>query len=273
MAILSEFDIGSETASATVAEPGKTAVRRVATASTVDVRVMSYNILLGRRWDEALELIRRHDCDVICLQEVPSETGHWHGVTPDRVLRDIARPGAYAPLWYRPPRSLGNLTLVRGEIDSAKVLHLPPSRPYGILNRVAVHGVSLLVANVHMTPMMGPPPIAFPFSEIQRTREALHLSRTAGAHDGPALAVGDFNSFWPAPACLVMRRRWTDARKSVPGRHLATRPTYRLPFVIDHIFVRGPAEVVAYDVIDGPASDHRAVVARLRIPVRRTSSG
>lgn len=241
--------------------------RRTARAGAdVELTVMSYNVLFGRRWGPALDLIRAHPADIICLQEVPQESHRCGGAAPSRIIRDLDMAGEFAPLWYGPPNAIGNMTLVRGRIERGDVLKVPLSRSYAIVNDVHVKGVRLTVANLHLTPMLGPPPLMFPFSEIFRVREVMDLTRRLCHHDRPVIAAGDFNTFWPAPACYVMGRHWTDARRSVPGRYLATRPTYGLPFVIDHIMVRGDVDVLDYDVIDGPASDHRAVLARIRVP-------
>ncbi len=246
--------------------------RRPQPPAAVKIRVLSYNILYGCRWTQVRDLLLANPADIICLQEVPQH-GHRrpNAVRADQILHDLDRPHSLAMLWYRPPRRVGNMTLVAGSIDKGQILSTSLSQPYGLVNRVVVGGVNLTVVNVHFTEMLGPPPIAFPFSEMLRTREALDLTRRFRGRQEPVLVLGDFNSFWPAPACWVMRTNWTECRRAVGGRHPGTRKTYGLPFVIDHIFVRGPVRVHDYRVIDGGGSDHRAVYAALEVAPPRAA--
>lgn len=231
------------------------------------VRIMTFNIEFGLQWAVIRERILAERVDILCLQEVP-EAGHRErsAVRPRQILADFPWPHDCAMLWHRRPRRIGNMTLVRGRIGPGRVLHTPLSAPYGMVNQVEVHGTRLTIANVHMTDMFGPPPVAFVVSETHRLREALDLGRRFRCHHRPVVALGDFNTFWPAPGCWVMRRDWTDCRSAVGGRHPPTRPTYGLPFVIDHVFVRGDVRVLRYRVLPAGGSDHRAVIADLSVP-------
>jgi endonuclease/exonuclease/phosphatase family metal-dependent hydrolase len=242
--------------------------RRVSPMARVQVSLLTYNILYGRRWPLALELIRRHPADITCLQEVVEDAHPDPELTTvSTVRRDLDLPHGLAWLWNRPPRRIGNMTLVRsGRIIGERILHERLSEPYGCATGIVLRGARLTVANIHMTHMLGPAPLAFPISEMYRLREALHLTRTYRSAGAPVVALGDFNTFWPAPACWAMRRHWRDARRETGGRHAGTRPTYGLPFVIDHVFIRGDARVKEYRVLDGPGSDHRAIWTVLDVP-------
>ncbi|MCZ6698851.1 MAG: endonuclease/exonuclease/phosphatase family protein [Planctomycetota bacterium] len=242
-------------------------IEQVATsAPTVhaDIRIMTHNILFGWKWGRVLDLIRFERPDIICLQEVPHRDHRLGGAPPERIIDDLQLPNAYEMLWGAAPNAIGNMTLVRGGVGPGEILKVRWTRPYGIANRVETCGVRLTVANVHLSPMKGPPPLTFLPTEIARFREARDLSRRFATIDTPAVALGDFNTFHPAPGCWVMNRGWTDCRRAAGGRHGATRPTYGLPFVIDHIFTRGHGKVLDYRVIESGASDHRAVIATVR---------
>lgn len=230
------------------------------------LRIISYNILYGQRWTRCRDLLRANPADVICLQEVPEPNHRWRNVVrPSEIVEDLDMPHDLAMLWFCPGKRVGNMTLVRGRIDAGIALHTRTSMPYGLLNCVEVGDARLHVANVHMAEMFGPPAITFSFSEVLRMRETLHLTRLASATNAPFIACGDFNTFWPAPATWPMRRLWRDCRLAVGAPLRATRRTYGLPFVIDHIFVRGDVDVVDYAVIDGGGSDHQPVSATLRV--------
>jgi endonuclease/exonuclease/phosphatase family metal-dependent hydrolase len=232
---------------------------------------MTYNIQFGLNWPATRDLIRR-ECasgvDVLCLQEVP-EPDHRdpRAIHPCQILEDFDWPHDLRTLWHQPHYRSGNMTLVRGRLGPGRFLETPLSNPYGCAYDVTVGDARLTVANVHMTAMLGPPPIAFPVSEMYRLREALDLTRRYRRLGGPVVALGDFNTFWPAPACWVMRRHWRDCRLWIGGQRRATRPTYGLPFVIDYVFTQGGIVALDYKVVVGGGSDHRAVVATLQVPV------
>lgn len=231
------------------------------------VRIMSYNILYGFDWEAVRDLIRANPVDVLCLQEVPQEGySDAEAVSPQSIMTDFDWPNDLAMLWHPVPRRAGNMTLTQGAIRPGEVLRAWPTWGYGILNEIVVNGAKLVVANTHLSPMFGPPVASFLPTEVFRLREVLHLTRRCQGFGGPVVALGDFNSFWPAPVCWYMRRHWQDCRLEVGGAHLSTRPTYGLPFVIDHIYTRGDVSVEDYRVIDGPGSDHRPVIVQLSLP-------
>ncbi len=235
---------------------------------TTVVTVMTYNVLYDGDWEAVRELILANPTDILCLQEVAEEAfPNRHVIRPSMIRKALPQTGEYAPLWHRSPKRIGNMTLVRGTITKGKILSTPVSEPYGLMNTVEVAAARFSIANIHMTQMLGPPPVAFPISEVFRLREAIDLTHRASQYRHPVIALGDFNTFWPAPACWKLHRDWQDCRTAVGGRHPATRPTYGLPFVIDHIFVRGNAKILDYRVLEGGGSDHRAVVAKLELPV------
>jgi endonuclease/exonuclease/phosphatase family metal-dependent hydrolase len=231
---------------------------------------MSYNILIGSNWDKTRQLIRDNPADIICLQEIPEDNHPHPGTTGlSQIAADLDMPHEMEFLWHTAPRRFGNMTLVAGRISESRILHAPPSRPYGMLNDVEIRGARLTIANIHLSPVIGLPPIGFPITEPLRLREARHLTRSVEAISSPVIAVGDFNSFWPAPTCVHMRKRWRDCRTEDSGPRHATRPTYGIPFVIDHIFVRGNVRIRDYRVLLGGGSDHRAVIAALDVPIHR----
>ncbi len=238
-----------------------------AQAETTTIRLMTFNIQCGLCWPDVRRLILAQDVDIICLQEVPQPRHSQPDyVRVSQILGLLDWPHDLRMLWSRHPRQIGNLTLVRGRIAPGPVLKIPMSPAFGFISRVEVGGARLTVANLHLSPLGGPPPLAFPVTEVLRLREVRHLTKSLGGGPVPTVAVGDFNTFWPAPACWMMRQSWKDCRNEVGGDHLPTRPTYGLPFVIDHVFMRGGISAVGYEVLPGGGSDHRAVIATIQVP-------
>ena len=233
------------------------------------IRFLTYNILFGRNWRESLAVIRDADADVICLQEiVPDDSHHAPSCSIERVADDIGMPYDFAYLWGKARKRLGNATFAKDGVFEREVLRAWPTPAYGLANRVAVGDMRFQVANIHLSPMWGPAPLMFLPSECLRRIEAGHLSSWAERAADPIVAAGDFNTFSIAPAYRRMARDWRDARRAVGHRVRPTRPTYGLPFVIDHIFVRGAAETCDYTVFPGGGSDHRAVLATLKLPFK-----
>ncbi|HPF40694.1 MAG TPA: endonuclease/exonuclease/phosphatase family protein [Phycisphaerae bacterium] len=234
---------------------------------TGPIRLLTYNILFARKWRESLAVIRDADADVICLQEVvPEDSLHESDCGIERIIDDIGMPCDFAWLWGKGQKRLGNATFARDGVTAREILKARPTPAYGLANRVDVAGAQLTIANIHLSPMWGPAPLMFLPSECFRRMEATHLSRWSRGATGPIVAAGDFNTFPHAPAYRRMASEWTDARSASTSRQPPTRPTYGLPFVIDHIFVRGAAEICDYTVIAGGGSDHRAVLATLKLP-------
>jgi len=239
----------------------------------VRIRLLSYNILFGQRWPEIRDLIRRVDPDVICLQEVPADDYPLPVFTPAAaILRDFPWPHACHILWTDGPRRVANMTLVRddgerrGDIAPSRILGVEGQQPYAISNVVTCRGARFEVVNVHLTPMLGPPLLTFALSEVLRFREALHLNRHADRARMPVIAAGDYNTFRGAPACLALFRRWADSRTCRKGGPFGTRATYGIPFVIDHVLLRGDAHAESYEVLDCDASDHRPIVTEISVP-------
>lgn len=232
------------------------------------IRVMTYNVWLGMQWEEARETIHNHPADILCLQEVAVEDHPRRDfVRPSQIAAEFAGECNYQPLWRQGRGWLGNMTLVRcGRLGATTVLHCRSSEPYGTWSHVSMGRCEFVVANIHLTPMLGFPPLAYLMSEPLRTREAVHLARCIRRSSCPVIALGDYNTFWPSPGYLAAASGMRDCRSAGRGPRMATRPTYGLPFVIDHIFVTPQVEVLDYDVIDAPGSDHRPVVATVKLP-------
>jgi len=89
-----------------------------------------------------------------------------------------------------------------------------------------------------------------------------HLDAVLGPDD-PALLGGDLNCWGP-----IARRALRGWRQAARGR---TWPSWRPHSQLDHLFVRGPVEVLGGGVVDARGSDHRPVVAvvALRGPTSR----
>lgn len=89
--------------------------------------------------------------------------------------------------------------------------------------------------------------------------------------EGPIrLLAGDFNAtFDYAEFRNIVDSGYVDAADQVGQGLTATWPERRTapPVTLDHVLVDGRAAVEGFRVADVPGSDHRAVIASIRLPL------
>lgn len=110
-----------------------------------------------------------------------------------------------------------------------------------------------------------------PLARLSTLQEQLaDLSDLADTVDGPLVMAGDFNATRQhAPFRALMETRMRDAHlESGRGRATSWRDGGRLPplALLDHVLVSDGVAVEATAERDVPGSDHRAVVATIRLP-------
>ncbi len=241
--------------------------RSTVAPGTTSVRFMTYNVQFGFNWRETLAVIRDYQPEILCLQEVVPERFYESDATcVDQMRDDLGMgPGDLNFLWGKGRRRVGNLTLASwGTVTPESVLRCWPTQPYGMVSRVALDDSELVVSNLHLTPMLGWPPLMFLPSELLRRRELNHFNQwAAGKPQFDHIVAGDLNTFDGAPAFSAIKASWQNARDLADQKMPATRPTYGLRFAIDHILTRWNVRIHNYNVIIGGGSDHRAVTATL----------
>ncbi len=96
----------------------------------------------------------------------------------------------------------------------------------------------------------------------------LHDILDRAPSDRPVIVGGDFNATYDhSQFRALVSGRFGDAAEQAGAGHLITYPTDKWPAPlvgIDHILTAGACAVAA-ETVDLPGSDHRAVVARLRL--------
>ena len=247
-------------------------------------RVLQFNMQFGQCWDEkrpdeapmrldlTLDEIRRHDADVVMLQEVEqAQPGGRQVVPPPNYtrLRD-ALPGYHG--WFSYPRAdarelpfgIGLAILARTELGDCTRLDLPsppiefdfqgrrttPTDRLLIGARTSIAGREVQLLNTHLLAffMLGSSSTRNPF---QRQMVAEQLE----AATGPVLLAGDFNVSGHASLVAEFAARGFLTVQD-------TRPTWRRrPYVLDHIFHNAPLRCVVHRVEPTPASDHHVLVA------------
>jgi endonuclease/exonuclease/phosphatase (EEP) superfamily protein YafD len=216
--------------------------------------VMTSNLWLGHADSRAvLRIAREHDVDVLSVQELrPKVSGllEARGAEqfPHRIMLPDPGAGGSGLLSRRPLASAG------GELQPEAVFEIEGAPPVRIK---AVHPR---------------PPVSRAATPEWRAKLGA-LPSSDGRGDIQILA-GDFNATLDHPELrALLDRGYTDAADAVGEGWTPTWPSGRarahrgtLPLTIDHVLVDRRVRVEKVTVVDVPRSDHRAVIAVLRLP-------
>ena len=247
-------------------------------------RVLQFNMQFGQCWDDihpdhapvrlelTIEEIKRHDADIVMLQEVEqAQPGGKQMLPPPNYtrLRD-ALSGYHG--WFSYPREdsrelpfgVGLAILSRTELKDCTRLDLPsppiefefqgrrttPTDRLLIGARTVIDGREIRLLNTHLLAffMLGSSSTRNPFQR-QVVAEQLDAAR------GPALLSGDFNVSGHAALVAQFAERGFRTVQDV-------QPTWRRrPYVLDHIFHNEDLRCVAHRVEPTEASDHHLLAA------------
>lgn len=247
-------------------------------------RVVQFNMQFGKIWDDlypdrapirleaTLTEIRRHEADLIVLQEVEQALPDGLQLEPPPHYTQLKTALAgYDSFFSYPKRDARELPFGIGlALFSRSALRSPfrrdlPSPPiefefFGqkmtptdrllIGAETTVLGRDLRVFNTHLLAffMLGSSSAVNP---DQRNLVAEQLA----ASTGPTILTGDFNvSKHESLVSQFAERGFATVQQ--------TEVTWRRrPYVLDHIFYNAPLRCVSHRVVPTPASDHHAVLA------------
>jgi endonuclease/exonuclease/phosphatase (EEP) superfamily protein YafD len=219
--------------------------------------VMTSNVYLGRGDARAvLRIAREHDVDVLALQELRPEQ-----------MAKLDRIGARTAFPHR--------AVEPGERASGT----------GVLSRLPLTAIDTAPdLTGHAEPevtvrLPGAPPVRFkavhPAPPVNRTaaptwQDALAALPGSDGRGDVRILAGDFNATLDhAELRRLLGRGYVDAADAVGKGFVWTWPALRrraLPLTIDHVLVDERVEVEKVTVVRVPRSDHRAVIAVLRLP-------
>jgi endonuclease/exonuclease/phosphatase (EEP) superfamily protein YafD len=243
---------------ATILLPRVLAGPRPVVTDGVDLRVMSSNLYVGLADPRAVvDMVRRNRIDVLALVELPPEELARLDRAGLRALlpyRDVdARPGANGSgLFSRYPlRKLMSYNVLGTNGQPRAQVAVPGAPPVDVQ---VVHP---------------PPPIR---DWVPDWRRALDELPPPDRHDGRVhMLIGDFNATLDHPELRRLAGDYADAA-DVTGKGLVmTWPANRRypPVVaIDHVLADPRSRVQRFDAYRVKGSDHRAVVATVRVPRR-----
>ncbi|MEO6873924.1 MAG: endonuclease/exonuclease/phosphatase family protein [Opitutaceae bacterium] len=247
-------------------------------------RVLQFNMQFGQIWDDTypdrapvrlestLQEIRRHNADIIMLQEVEQTPpgGHQAEPPPNYARLKAALTGYHS--WFSYPNpdprelpfGVGLAIFSRTPLRETMRRNLPspplefeffgkkttPTDRLLIGAETTLFGHDLRLFNTHLLAffMLGSGSTANPF---QRNLVANQLSQSKVA----TILGGDFN----------VSKHETLVNQFAEHGYMTVQDTEvtwrRRPFVLDHIFYNAPLRCVSHKVIPTPASDHHALVA------------
>ncbi|MEU0539695.1 endonuclease/exonuclease/phosphatase family protein [Nocardia sp. NPDC005978] len=218
-----------------------------------DVVVMQSNLMLGHGSPEAVVTAARdNSAEVLTIEEL----------TPDLLIRlDAAGLADLFPHRFTAPSGGGQGTGIFSR--------------YPLRDGVKFDGFwlnNLRATMIH--PDRGPVTVfaLHPIPPLSNAdvwhRELTRIAEILEAQSGPVLVGGDFNATWDhAPYRSLLTGRYADAAELLGVAALPTWPTDRPfgPFIgIDRVLIAGghALEINSHTI---PGTDHRAVVARLRL--------
>lgn len=252
----------------------------------VDLRCASYNIRYGGGEDGVFDLgrtaaaIAELDADIVGLQEVDVHWGarsEWRDVAAE-LGRRLGMRHRFAPIYDFEPdqpggarRQFGVAVLSRHPIvaftnhpitrlstqDADPVPQLMPGCAEAVIQ---ARGARLHVYSTHLDYRADP--------TVRRMQVADTLAiladQPAGAHQ---VLTGDLNAVASAPEIAPL---WQQLTNVVPYDPSPTYPAGVPTARIDHIAVSAGIQIISADVPDSvlarTASDHRPLVAALRVP-------
>jgi endonuclease/exonuclease/phosphatase (EEP) superfamily protein YafD len=252
------------------------------------LRVLQFNMQFGQGWADAdpdhapirmedtLAEIRRHDADVIFLQEVERAGpggGQVHPPPNYTRLRE-ALPGYDSHFAYPKaddrelPFGIGLAIFSRAPLQDRLRVDLPsppiefefrgrrttPTDRVLIGARAEFGGRELQLFNVHLLAFF-----MISASSAEYPQQRAQVARLLGSARGPALLAGDFNV---RDHASLVREFAARGFATVQQEQVTWR---RRPFVLDHIFYNPPLRCVAHQVVPTPASDHHALRADFEI--------
>lgn len=248
-------------------------------------RVLQFNVQFGQGWDAAdpdrapidldatIAEIRRHEADVILLQEVERALpgGEQRNPPPNFTRLGQALAGYHG--WFAYPRAdarelpfgIGLALFSRAPLRDCRRVDLPsPPVEFTFLDRRTTPTDRLLIGakttllgreiqlfNTHLLAffMLGTTSAAHP---EQRALVAAQLAAAAG---GPTLLTGDFNVSHHED---LIAQFAAEGYATVQQSGITWR---RRPYVLDHIFHNAALRPVRHAIVPTRASDHHALVA------------
>jgi endonuclease/exonuclease/phosphatase family metal-dependent hydrolase len=230
------------------------------------VVVASYNIHRGVGMDRRRNLARIADviaetrADIIALQEVIRENGRAEADQAAFLAARLGMDVVMGETRTHGSGTYGNAVLTRLPVTGSARCDLSwrSREPRGCLRvDVAVGGAALHVFNCHLG-----------LNLIERRRQLdLLAGFIAVSHQlpGPRVLMGDFNEWHFGPITRGLRREFSSPMRRMRRTHPAVFPLFKLDRIYWDLALEGREFHVHRSRLARVASDHRPVIATLRV--------
>lgn len=249
-------------------------------------RILQFNMQFGQGWDDAdpdnapinmeatIEEIRRHDADIVMLQEVEHvRPGGTHPPMPPNYSRLKHELSDYDSTFSFPrpdarelPFGIGLAIFSKWPLQPATCVHLPsppiefdffgetktPTDRLMITANVEIHGRPVRLLNTHLLAFF-----MLKSSSEEHPEQRNIVEQELRKEALPTILTGDFN---------VSKHQSLVDQFGAAGYRTAqnTEITWRrMPYVLDHVFYNAPLRCVGHEVVQSMASDHLPLVADL----------
>jgi len=248
-------------------------------------RILQFNMQFGQMWDDTcpdnapirleatLDEIKRHDADIIHLQEVEQALPGGVPFQPPPNFTKLKTALSGYDSWFSYPKQdprelpfgIGLAIFSRTPLRDMMRMDLPsPAIEFDFLGQKTTPTDRLLIGaqttvgerdlrllNTHLLAffMLGSKSTNHPF---QRNLVAEQLAASKGA---ATVLTGDFNV---SHHQSLLEQYGREGFQTAQDTEVTWR---RRPYVLDHVFYNAPLRCVARQVVPTPASDHHALIA------------
>jgi len=229
------------------------------------IRIVSYNVYLGRKLEQILMLFRTHPelsrADVLALQEVVRDRRGSHA----RVLAErLGVDYVYLPGKRKGDREIGLALLSRYPLRDIERIVIPQERRPDDLPRVALGATldlsttSIRIYNVHIQALV---PVELKVRQMEAVLQSALRQATPYR-----LIVGDFNTLTRGDRRALDRRlREAGFSPALPGSAW-TYQRFLIRMTLDWIYVQN-LRIVGHGVVhEATASDHRPIWVDVALP-------
>lgn len=209
------------------------------------VKLLTYNVGFGKELDKTIDLIKREDPDIVCLQELLE-------VQVAMVEKGLGMKG----FWVHSSNhgdngETGKALFTRGLLSEPQTMPNPKGGSFGVWAAVEIHGGRFLVGSIHLMDLKAPR-AGYP----ARNREIDALIEAVKNVGAPFLCAGDFNNPPTSVNYDRLTKHFTDLGKESGPTHASRMPLLR----VDYVFGTREWEPLSAKTIKTTLSDHYPVV-------------
>ncbi len=229
-----------------------------------DVRVATYNILAGKHGiDDVAAAVRSFDADLVALQEVDRRTRRAGRVDqPQVIAQALGMEVGFVEHRRFDGGHIGVALLSRHPVANVERVALPGGVLAALRADVTIAGQVVRVFVVHLRPTdPRESPAQQRSMDATRRREAEAVLVLATSEHVPTIVLGDFNARGNSPEYAAFADHFSDACPDGGATWPASFPLVR----IDYVWTSDALAPIACPRFEPRASDHRPVVADLRL--------